>query len=69
LRDALAEMLSMPKDKVRCIHREGSGCYGHNGADDVAAHAALVARAMPGKPVRVQYMRDQENLGTCSRLR
>lgn len=31
LRDALAEMLSMPKASVRCIHTEGSGCYGHNG--------------------------------------
>ena len=28
-----------------CIHREGAGCYGHNGADDVALDAALVARA------------------------
>jgi nicotinate dehydrogenase subunit B len=62
LRDALAEMLSMPKEKLRCIHTEGSGCYGHNGADDAAAQAALVARAMPGKHVRVQWMRDQENL-------
>ncbi len=41
LRDALAEMLSMPKDKIRCIHVEGSGCYGHNGADDVAAHTTF----------------------------
>ncbi|WP_454766517.1 molybdopterin cofactor-binding domain-containing protein [Cupriavidus campinensis] len=62
LRDGLAEMLSMPKDKVRCIHVEGSGCYGHNGADDVAAHAAFLARALPDRPVRVQWMRDQENL-------
>lgn len=62
LRDGLAEMLSMPKDKIRCIHVEGSGCYGHNGADDVAAHAAFLARALPGRPVRVQWMRDQENL-------
>lgn len=62
LRDGLAEMLSMPKDKLRCIHVEGSGCYGHNGADDAAAHAAYLARALPGKPVRVQWMRDQENL-------
>ena len=31
---------------VRCIHVEGSGCYGHNGADDVAADAALLARAV-----------------------
>ncbi|MDR8399985.1 molybdopterin-dependent oxidoreductase [Paraburkholderia sp. USG1] len=60
LRDGLAEMLSMPKDKVRCIHVEGSGCYGHNGADDVAAHAALIAREMDGQPVRVQWMREQE---------
>ncbi|MFJ1256791.1 molybdopterin cofactor-binding domain-containing protein [Cupriavidus sp. CuC1] len=62
LRDGLAEMLSMPKDKLRCIHVEGSGCYGHNGADDAAAHAAYLARALPGQPVRVQWMRDQENL-------
>jgi CO/xanthine dehydrogenase Mo-binding subunit len=61
LRAAIAEMLSMPLDAVRCVHTEGSGCYGQNGADDVAADAALVARAMPGLPVRVQLMRDQEN--------
>ncbi|AQV97920.1 xanthine dehydrogenase family protein molybdopterin-binding subunit [Cupriavidus necator] len=62
LRDGLAGMLSMPRDKIRCIHMEGSGCYGHNGADDAAAHAAFLARALPGRPVRVQWMRDQENL-------
>ncbi|MEI7294398.1 molybdopterin cofactor-binding domain-containing protein [Paraburkholderia tropica] len=61
LRDALAELLSLPKEHVRCVHVEGSGCYGHNGADDVAAHAALIAAAMPGQPVRVQWMREQEH--------
>jgi CO/xanthine dehydrogenase Mo-binding subunit len=61
LRDGLAEMLSMPKEKIRCVHVEGSGCYGHNGADDVAAHAALIAREMDGAPVRVQWMREQEH--------
>ncbi|MFM0220737.1 xanthine dehydrogenase family protein molybdopterin-binding subunit [Paraburkholderia dipogonis] len=61
LRDGLAEMLSMPKEKIRCIHTEGSGCYGHNGADDAAAHAALIAMTLPGQPVRVQWMRDQEH--------
>src|SRR5204862_120170 len=45
---------------VRCIHREGSGCYGHNGADDVALDAALLARAAEGHPVRLQWMRDDE---------
>lgn len=61
LRKALAEMLGVPEASVHCIHTEGSGCYGHNGADDVAADAALLARAWPGKPVRVQWMREDEH--------
>ena len=61
LRAALAEMLGMSKEQVHCIHAEGSGCYGHNGADDVAADAALLARALPGQPVRVQWMREDEH--------
>jgi CO/xanthine dehydrogenase Mo-binding subunit len=43
------------------IHAEGSGCYGHNGADDAAADAAVIARALPGQPIRVQWMREQEH--------
>ena len=61
-RSAIAEMLHMREDAIRCIHVEGSGCYGHNGADDAAADAALLARSLPGKPVRVQWMREQEHL-------
>ncbi|MBZ9848863.1 molybdopterin-dependent oxidoreductase [Mesorhizobium sp. CA14] len=61
-RKAIAQMLGVPEEKVRCIHTEGSGCYGHNGADDAAADAALIAQKVPGKPVRVQWMRDQEHL-------
>jgi nicotinate dehydrogenase subunit B len=60
-RQGIAEMLRMPPANVRCIHVEGSGCYGHNGADDAAADAALIARALPGTPVRVQWMREQEH--------
>jgi CO/xanthine dehydrogenase Mo-binding subunit len=60
-RQGIAEMLRMPPSSVRCIHVEGSGCYGHNGADDAAADAALIARALPGTPVRVQWMREQEH--------
>jgi len=61
LRGALAEMLHLAPERVRCIHMEGAGCYGHNGADDVAADAALIAVALPGRPVRVQWMREQEH--------
>ncbi|MGC2715548.1 MAG: molybdopterin cofactor-binding domain-containing protein, partial [Pseudolabrys sp.] len=61
LQSAVAELLRMPKEKVRCIHVEGSGCYGHNGADDAGAGAALLAVAFPGRPVRLQWMRDQEH--------
>jgi CO/xanthine dehydrogenase Mo-binding subunit len=60
-RAAIAEMLRMPKEQVRVIHAEGSGCYGHNGADDAAGDSALLARAFPGRPVRVQWMREQEH--------
>jgi CO/xanthine dehydrogenase Mo-binding subunit len=60
-RQGIAEMLRMPPASVRCVHVEGSGCYGHNGADDAAADAALIARALPGTPVRVQWMREQEH--------
>ncbi|MGY3620302.1 molybdopterin cofactor-binding domain-containing protein [Bradyrhizobium sp. USDA 10063] len=60
-RQAIAEMLRMPPASVRLIHVEGSGCYGHNGADDAAADAALIAHALPGRPVRVQWMREQEH--------
>jgi CO/xanthine dehydrogenase Mo-binding subunit len=60
-RQGIAQMLKMPPENVRLIHVEGSGCYGHNGADDAAADAALIARAMPGVPVRVQWMREQEH--------
>ncbi len=61
LRGAIAELVKMPPEKVHCIHMEGSGCYGHNGADDAGGDAALLAVTHPGRPVRVQYMREQEH--------
>jgi len=61
LRNAIAEMLRVPEERVRCVHMEGAGCYGHNGADDAAADAALIASAFPGRPVRVHWMREQEH--------
>ncbi len=60
LRGEIAKTLKVVPSAVRCVHVEGSGCYGHNGADDVALDAALLARAVPGKPVRLQWMREDE---------
>ena len=60
LRENLVKALGLPAQQIHCIHMEGSGCYGHNGADDVALDAALLARASGGKPVRVQWMRADE---------
>ena len=60
LRGDLAKALRTPVDNITVMHREGSGCYGHNGADDVALDAALLARALPGVPVQLQWMRGDE---------
>jgi CO/xanthine dehydrogenase Mo-binding subunit len=60
LRATIAKALGVAPGTIRCIHVEGSGCYGHNAADDVAFDAALLARAANGRPVRVQWMREDE---------
>ena len=61
LRASLAKLLEIAEEKIECIHTEGAGCYGHNGADDAAADAAIIACAMPGRPIRVQWMREDEH--------
>jgi nicotinate dehydrogenase subunit B len=60
LRADLAKALRVPVKDIVVTHREGSGCYGHNGADDVALDAALLARSLPGRPVKLQWMREDE---------
>lgn len=60
LRDQIAKVLAMPVTSVTVIHTQGAGCYGHNGADDAALDAALLAREHPGTPVRVQWSREDE---------
>ncbi len=60
LRTDLAKALRTPAANITCTHAEGAGCYGHNGADDVACDAALLARATNGRPVKLQWMRDDE---------
>ncbi|MFC5496263.1 molybdopterin cofactor-binding domain-containing protein [Caenimonas terrae] len=60
LRDQIARVLALAPDSVHVQHVPGSGCYGHNGADDAALDAALVATALPGTPIRVQWSREEE---------
>lgn len=60
LRGDLAQVLNMSEASIVITHAEGAGCYGHNAADDVTLDAALLARAVPGRPVRVQWMREDE---------
>jgi nicotinate dehydrogenase subunit B len=57
LRRELATALGLAVDRVVVRHVEGAGCYGHNGADDAAMDAALLARAAPGRPVHVVWSR------------
>ncbi len=60
LRADLAIALQLPPENIIVQHVEGAGCYGHNAADDAALDAALVARALPGRPVQVQWTREDE---------
>ncbi|MFY9694640.1 MAG: molybdopterin cofactor-binding domain-containing protein [Xanthobacteraceae bacterium] len=60
LRAALARALKLDANKIIVQHVQGAGCYGHNGADDAAADAAIIAMKMPGKPVRVRWRREEE---------
>jgi nicotinate dehydrogenase subunit B len=60
LRDAIAAGLGLDAAQVTVHYVEGAGVYGQNGADDVAADAVLLARAVPGQAVRVQWTREDE---------
>ena len=60
LRVDLALVFDLPQEAIALQHVEGAGCYGHNGADDVACDAALLARAVPGRAVQLQWTREDE---------
>ncbi len=65
LRDDLVKALAqeskpVAKEQITLHHVEGAGCYGHNGADDVALDAVLMALRCPGQPVRVLWSRADE---------
>jgi CO/xanthine dehydrogenase Mo-binding subunit len=60
LRAALAKTLKLESTSIIVHHVQGSGCYGHNGADDAAADAAIIAMQKPGRPIRVRWRREEE---------
>ena len=61
LAGAVAQVLGMTAAGVHVVHVEGPGCYGHNGSDDAALDAALLARAVPGRPVLLKWSRQDEH--------
>jgi len=61
LRETIAGLLHLSPDDIHIKGTPGSGCYGHNGADDAAAEAALLAIANPGRHIRVQWSREDEH--------
>jgi nicotinate dehydrogenase subunit B len=62
LRAALARTLKLDPAAITVHHVQGAGCYGHNGADDAAADAAIIAMQLPGAPIRVRWRREEEFL-------
>ena len=61
LRAAIAEALDLDPESVHVVHAPGAGCYGHNGSDDAALEAALIACALPGCPVLLKWSREDEH--------
>src|SRR5687768_8272741 len=59
LRNGVAQFLQMPREKVRVVWMEGPQAYGRTAADDAGFEAAFLAKEL-GRPVRVQWMRDEE---------
>jgi nicotinate dehydrogenase subunit B len=59
MRAGVAEFLQIPKDRVRVVWMEGPQAYGRTAADDAGFEAAYLAKEL-GKPVRVQWMRNEE---------
>lgn len=60
LRKNVGALLGLPIEQITARHLHGAGCYGHNGADDAALDAALVAMKLPGKTIRLQWRREEE---------
>lgn len=63
LRGAIARVLDLDEQHVRCVHAESGGVYGHNGADDAACDAAAIAMHLPNRPIKLQWSRSDEFTG------
>jgi CO/xanthine dehydrogenase Mo-binding subunit len=61
-RSAIAEALNIEEDNLELNFVPGSGCYGHNGADDVAYEAALIAKHIPNRHILLKWSREDEHL-------
>ncbi len=61
LREAIADSLGLAPEQVEISHIPGSGCYGHNAADDAAYEAALLAMAHPNMPILLKWSREDEH--------
>ncbi|HEX6611986.1 MAG TPA: molybdopterin cofactor-binding domain-containing protein, partial [Hyphomicrobiaceae bacterium] len=59
-RKDIALTLGLPVEAITIRHVEGPGCYGHNSADDAALDAVLLARAVSGRPVKLQLAHEDE---------
>ena len=59
LRNGVAQFLQMPRDRVRVIWMDGPQAFGQTAADDAGFEAAFLAKEL-GRPVRVQWMRQEE---------
>ena len=60
LRNSVADILGLKREQVTVRHAHGAGCYGHNGADDAALDAAVIAMQIPDHCIRVQWRREEE---------
>jgi nicotinate dehydrogenase subunit B len=59
MRNGVAQFLGMPRDNVRVVWMQGPQGFGRTAAEDAGCEAAWIAREI-GRPVRIQWMRDEE---------
>ena len=60
MRALLARVCGLEPAKIKVIHSQGAATYGHNGSDDAAIDAAVIAVRKPGRPIRVLWRREDE---------